>query len=1421
MKCPKCDLLTSDSRDDCPRCSLDLRPLKTRLGLPIQSYVPAGHPRAQAVASPVKPVEPAATPKPAQPEHAARPTTPLTMPREPEIPFDILDDLQQMLENEVAQAPSSRPQQSARGSGPAANPLDLSDLIAGLEELRRKEQLPQAPVVVAPTNAASPELNDLIDAIDQMGPSRANEDLSSADLSALSAKELDLLDSFGGLDNQTDSLQSFDDNLSALFLGEEDSQDKHTPDQAPADRTPGDDDRPLFNKANLLYDLDASLDHTLLEAEEATMALQGLTFSDSESADDVFDESAERKSKGPLVAPKVVEFDDDDALLEQQLEALFGDVEELNVEAVKVEKQEAKAEQPSRFMVDDDLEIAFEIEFDEPETGEAEPPQEQPQVQPAQPVISDDPDQLLQGLMDSFAALEAETKQQSIVGTMSDEKSAAPAADDVLASLSASLDAVHLFEPDLANQSTDDPLAALSSELDRELAGLMAEGTTFFQHEEEAPPAEIEEAPEPEPEFPDLAALEAELDQELHLLEGEGCSFLEAASKSADMDATFDPEPESGYALSGALSSHDQVAIEAPTAPGTEDDTAIESESEEHQLAEAMSELLAAEALLGGGTHELFLGTVPDTEPEHPAAAEIDLPRQSLAGDFPPSETVAADTDDAALSTTSDPVLFFAQTPDAFLAPETYFIREAFLDTSARIDEGYCASATEDSAGATDAAEPPQDSAIAEDFEPENDLVLDSLPDLDLPSAEPMVETGAFLTADLDRLLSGSAEEAIRAHDLELSPTFAEEQWESTEELSETPPSSAVEDVHNFTPDEDRHAVSEEPLEAFAELHSPCEAETTAPQRDEPEPDSPVEMPDASPMEQTGTFLMEDLQQILLEQPSSVVEELGSPDPFQQEQDVVPDDLDETAADRDPFRSETATPTAAQAENTLAAEPSARSPMEQTGIFLSADLEKLLQDSVSDVPQGHESDESSHEVHEANDDGDPISEASLSSVTEPVAVENPAVEHALITLLDEVAEEPARELVAIEDPSPDPLLLDQAVQTGVFFAEDLQRILQTPVETAGLNLGIGSEDPVSEPGNEEETTLLMEQPFRIETVEEDRVGNPEEQEPDEDDLDPSAGDADEIRLDDFFTAFGLSTETEQNDSPTLLEEHRSSKPLPIAIGETMAFAPAEARCGIADELWALAKEQLVQGNGMVAAEIGLNELCEFRSSETTDLLFDVAREELLDPAKQHRHERRMPTSAERTLDSVRLEAAVERYVHDEQEERKRQEELAQFRDEAPTIPVAPANFFQRSVALMVDVTVTGLVTAVFGFLGILPPHVREVVLAQQVPPMLDLLPYMFDLGLLFYFVWLVMNTILLTATGQTVGCKVARYEVLNLHGFPLTLAQAAVRAMLQVATLGTGGLGFLPAAWGERRHLADRLARTQAGRPLFHMTVDD
>jgi uncharacterized RDD family membrane protein YckC len=73
------------------------------------------------------------------------------------------------------------------------------------------------------------------------------------------------------------------------------------------------------------------------------------------------------------------------------------------------------------------------------------------------------------------------------------------------------------------------------------------------------------------------------------------------------------------------------------------------------------------------------------------------------------------------------------------------------------------------------------------------------------------------------------------------------------------------------------------------------------------------------------------------------------------------------------------------------------------------------------------------------------------------------------------------------------------------------------------------------------------------------------------------------------------------------------------------------------------------------------------------------------------------------------------------------------------------------------------------------------------------------------------------ASGQTIGKMLVGLKVVGpaesgAAGAPLTIGRAAARAMLTLPTVATLGLGWLPACFGERLALHDRLAHTRVVR---------
>ena len=455
MKCPKCELALSSSRDLCPRCGLDLRSHKRRLKI---------RPTRAAV------IIPAQTGKNKVSAKESRQTKILSTD-------ELASQLQEM-------------------------PMHQQGFSSESDSLEPKK-----------------DLSDLLDALNEI-----RGDSTSSDASMSAQGEQEVLSS-GQSKVPTGIYSDFSEELAEDALGED----------------------PL----PLSEEFCESIKRNIQEAKDATESLaETESFEPQEESTTTF-----KSRQEPLVSPEVVEFGEDgDDGFDEKLDEMIGDLV-FDVEAVKVEKKEVKSAAGDDSLFYDDVEISFEIEVDGEIVGDDDDDSYDEEQEVEQ---SDEPDQLLDGLVKSLDAFESGTQQVDInaaeensvveaevvdlVEAPKTTEKAGVLPDSVRATLRAAQSkndpSVKRLAALLAESYGVDPEAllkpesieTLSSELDSELDALLGEGTSFYGEQESAEEVAIEEIVDEGLNETTIMRLQSELADELAALEEDGTNFLNTAT---------------------------------------------------------------------------------------------------------------------------------------------------------------------------------------------------------------------------------------------------------------------------------------------------------------------------------------------------------------------------------------------------------------------------------------------------------------------------------------------------------------------------------------------------------------------------------------------------------------------------------------------------------------------------------------------------------------------------------------------------------------------------------------------------------------------------------------------------------------------------------------------------------------------------
>ena len=288
-----------------------------------------------------------------------------------------------------------------------------------------------------------------------------------------------------------------------------------------------------------------------------------------------------------------------------------------------------------------------------------------------------------------------------------------------------------------------------------------------------------------------------------------------------------------------------------------------------------------------------------------------------------------------------------------------------------------------------------------------------------------------------------------------------------------------------------------------------------------------------------------------------------------------------------------------------------------------------------------------------------------------------------------------------------------------------------------------------------------------------------------------------IELADLLTAFKEENEEQEGGKSEQEQpapsENRPSKTLP-------------ASSEIKADLWDQAEQEITE-ESLAAAEfeINLNEVIGFEPNDSVGVLFDVVEEEMRSPAKAQHRKKDLPTSASRKIDNSRLQQAFQRYAV---EARKSAEAGGAVEQQAAQISAEPAGVFRRLAASLADALIVTGASLLFGWFLSCPVWVKGSLFKGQVPQLYDILPPVLSMVWLFCLIWTVFHALSSLATGQTPGKRLFGIRVAGVAQLEVTFSQALVRALCYTALLWTLGLGLLPALWGRKRALHDRLSGT-------------
>jgi uncharacterized RDD family membrane protein YckC len=874
MKCPNCDLITSRKNDYCPRCDSNLIPHKKSLGI----------------------YDPNATPPPRQKKSAPAPKANVKT-----------GFLAKILKKKNT-----------------PKPIEKIETPTTSEELPRTQIVEAKPVVEALTQAEAleSEVHKQIEKTNQVA-----DDFAEFAKVATSAPEYHEIPNSDFEDEVDDDYDDNDDS-EMLFTPDSDDNDEHqlgfTPDELEMDEfndefteqssgdaleTPG--QQFTGDASGATQEIQASEDIEM-ESLFAELDLDAHTegIEDGET-DDVFaGEALDILPSLDTEADSEPVLNEEEALksLAQSLELALG---EAHVATKKLQSNTFENEQ----------EFSLELPIDLLESS-VQSSEEEEKVEEEQ----DEDKALLSGLMASLEELQAGTEEKSIVEKRNDndddslfgevDKNSSTE-DSLNDELSLLLGGDSVEETDSTPQTAsgsdpfEDSLAALEKELDSELSELAAEGTTFLGPNEAGNVLPKEEEKPEQNDIDPLASLQAELDSELSALAGEGTSFL-----GTDLEATSLEESANSI-------TSDTQEISLPT----DIDPLAELEEELAKELDALAEIQEGGFFDGGEKDVSEKNVTVDGAQTSPQTAEVDL----MAGDPLADLEAELSQELSALAEIQEGGFFSGDETEA-ISPSTEKTDATYEDPLADLEAelsnelnaleaeqegGFFSSAEEKAAQELEVnlekdiessvaihddsdASFPDLSAVEEELEAElaammeaeaseTDVVeeteeivasVDASPRLDV------METGVFLTSDLEKILAESGGETTGTDELEtLSGVGEEIEQELHNEASDNAPLAAATQTGTFL------------VEDLARIID-TEAKTDA-TPEEREEDIVEDSPQRLAATETGVFLASDLQRLIEEQDSSLLDTSNNDESVQDNTDVAEpsEDLATSAAD--------------------------------------------------------------------------------------------------------------------------------------------------------------------------------------------------------------------------------------------------------------------------------------------------------------------------------------------------------------------------------------------------------------------------------------------------------------------------------------------------------------------------------------------
>jgi uncharacterized RDD family membrane protein YckC len=238
---------------------------------------------------------------------------------------------------------------------------------------------------------------------------------------------------------------------------------------------------------------------------------------------------------------------------------------------------------------------------------------------------------------------------------------------------------------------------------------------------------------------------------------------------------------------------------------------------------------------------------------------------------------------------------------------------------------------------------------------------------------------------------------------------------------------------------------------------------------------------------------------------------------------------------------------------------------------------------------------------------------------------------------------------------------------------------------------------------------------------------------------------------------------------------------------------------------------------IVSDEIGINELYVHSCDEAVLVKFNLLDEEL-SPSGKARQRRKLAPKRDIKIKS-NLDKAVAQFEKEqallEKHKKRGSREIEQSQRQEILIKYARA--WQRSAALVVDLTIISFATLLLAWIRLVPTEVKVRIFKFDSEALYEILPYLGDICITFGVFWIIYNTLLLATSGTTIGGKIFRIYFADEQGFFLEFKHAFLRTLCQATTLLTLGLGILTILGKDRRTLHDRLARTTVLRQIHRL----